>query len=182
MNNTVENWFGDNFKELDPLLQKLHIEGGALSGVVDLTHGKGLAGLLGRRLASQLGLPIKAGAVDFKVEIKHSKDRLFWNRTFGVDHKLSSIFVPHGNYPDGYWKESLGKLNLELGVDIVNGGWYWTQRNVKFFGIRLPLWLFPRSRAYKNIVDGQYYFSVTFTLPLIGKILSYNGTLNAQTS
>lgn len=177
MNSAASDWFGDDFILLDPLLQKLHNQGGTLSGVIDLEYGSGLAGFIGRWLALKLGLPILSGKVDFEVNISHTDGVLIWNRQFCNQYKMSSIFVPHGHYPDGYWSETTGKLTLELGVDVRDGGWYWIQRKVKLMGIQLPLWLFPSSQAYKRIKKGMYEFSVTFSLPIIGKLLSYSGFL-----
>lgn len=34
----VENWFGDEFHHLHPLLQQLHINGGKLAGDLDISH------------------------------------------------------------------------------------------------------------------------------------------------
>jgi hypothetical protein len=65
MNNAVIDWFGESFTALDPLLQDLHRHGGKLSGKVDLKFGSGLAGLIGRRLATKLGLPSQAGKLKY---------------------------------------------------------------------------------------------------------------------
>ncbi len=73
------------------------------------------------------------------------------------------------------------KLSLNLGVKILDGGWYWVQRKVKFMEVPMPTWLFPSSHAYKRIKNGMYEFSVTLTLPMIGKLVSYNGVLTPNT-
>jgi hypothetical protein len=49
----VQQWFGNHFSDLDPLIQSLHTDGGNLNGKVTLDFGKGLAGIIGRRLASK---------------------------------------------------------------------------------------------------------------------------------
>ena len=126
--NAVTKWFGKDFEKLDPLLQKLHRDGGELRGYVALGYGKGLGGLIGRWLAPKLGIPLISGDLEFKVTIDHSEDRLYWNRVFCNQLKMSSEFIPYGQYPDGYWKENTGSLEFELGVEIVNGGWHWVQR------------------------------------------------------
>ena len=53
----VKNWFGDKFSNLHPLLQKLHTEGGRLTGDVEIYYGKGLARVIGGRLAKKMNLP-----------------------------------------------------------------------------------------------------------------------------
>jgi hypothetical protein len=71
-------------------------------------------------------------------------------------------------------------VRLGLAVEVIDGGWYWRCRKVWLYGIRLPLALFPRSDAYKRIEDGRYRFQVTFTVPLLGPVLSYGGLLDSH--
>ena len=179
MTSAASNWFGSSFKDLHPLLQNLHVNGGQLKGVIDLQFGTGLGGIIGRRLAPKIGLPVNSGVIDFEVNISHTVNKLSWVRKFDNNHVMTSLFVPHGKYPTGYWSETTGNLSLELGVVIRDGGWYWVQRKVRLFGMPLPLMLFPSSHAYKKIRDNHYEFSVTFTLPIIGKLVSYSGKLSA---
>ena len=176
--NPVVNWFGDSFSKLDPLLQDLHRDGGKLSGVVEIAFGRGISGFFGRHLAATLGLPHSDGAHQFQVTISHQNGALHWARRFNGQTNMVSIFVPHGAYPEGYWSETTGALALDLGVRIEDGGWFWVQRKVRFLGLPLPIWLFPASQAYKRVKNGGYEFSVTFTLPGLGKLLSYSGLLS----
>lgn len=46
-------------------------------------------------------------------------------------------------------------------------------------GIAMPAWLLPRSNAYKYIDDGQYRFHAEFSSPLLGRLLSSGGLLQA---
>ena len=117
---------------------------------MNLEYGSGLNGFIGRLLAIKMGLPIHSGKVDFEVNISHADGVLLWNRQFGKKHKLSSIFTPHGYYPNGYWYETNGKLSFQLGVDIHKGGWYWIQQKVRFMNITLPLYIFPSTQRYKR--------------------------------
>ena len=177
MSNPIKNWFGEDFSQLDPLLQKLHSNGGTLSGRVDVLVGKGISGLIGKRLAVKLGIPFDRKINTLQVEIKHSSSELLWNRTFNEDNEMRSIFVPHGVYPTGYWTESSGEFSLVLKVEIIDGGWHWVQESIRLKNLPLPLWLFPKTTAYKAIVDGKYVFSVSFSLPILGHLLSYSGQL-----
>jgi hypothetical protein len=175
----VADWFGDHFNELDPLLRRLHLGGGQLSGTVAIGVGAGIAGVLGRWIAAKLGVPTDRSTADFRVDIRHVDGTLHWAREFNRSDKMLSVFTPYGCYPNGFWRESTGSLSVDVEVRIVDGGWYWIQRRTSFLGLRLPIWLFPASHAYKRIVEGRYEFSVSFTLPLIGNILTYGGTLDA---
>ncbi|OED38143.1 hypothetical protein AB833_20915 [Chromatiales bacterium (ex Bugula neritina AB1)] len=182
MPNAAQHWFGDSFAELLPLLQQLHTRGGTLSGEVEIAFGRGVAGVLGRRVARKLGIPVSGGenaqCNTLQVIIKHSDSQLFWDRNFNNTHEMKSVFKPHGRYPSGYWSENTGALALQLHVEIIDGSWHWVQKSVSIKGIPLPMWLLPRTVAYKTVIDGNYVFSVTVTAPLLGKLLSYSGHLN----
>lgn len=178
--NAVTQWFGDGFARLHPVLQALHRSSGRLSGQVSLQFGAGLAGVLGRRLTRRLGIPESAGAHQLDVTIGHDATTLQWDRCFDGVHHLRSSFRPKGRWPDGHWIESTGPLELELAVDVVEGGWHWRAIGLRLHGVRVPLWLIPRSSAYKRIEDGAYRFFVGFSLPLLGQVFSYSGLLQAR--
>ena len=175
----VKNWFQNDFSKLAPELQELHQHGGVLAGQVDVVLGKGIAGFLGRRLSKKLNLPA-AGANDLRVTISHSDVGLHWDRTFNNTSEMKSTFEPINTISDGYWVEKTGPLHMRLTVDIKNQGWYWRCLSFRLFGVPLPVWLFPKSQAYKYIEDGEYKFYVGFEAPLIGLLLSYSGILQKQ--
>jgi hypothetical protein len=173
----VEAWFGAAFHQLHPMLQQLHMNGGTLAGTVEVTMGRGLAGLVGKRLARQLGIPPANGATPLTVHIHSSATALHWDRTFGNEPTFASIFTPVGVYPSGYWIEASGPLRLDLGVAIVDGGWEWRQRGGRIWGIPIPAWLLPRTTASKTIKQGAYHFTVRVSAALLGDLLSYSGKL-----
>lgn len=178
----VEKWFGQNFSKLHPLLQELHKSGGRLSGSAEINYGSGLAGLIGSRLAAKMKLP-QSGVHKLQVDISHSDKALVWSRSFNGGPPVVSLFEPVGSHTDnGYWIEKSGAIRLHLTVEVIDGGWYWHCQKMSFWGIPLPLWLLPKSDAYKLIEDNRYRFSVTFTLPLIGTLVSYRGLLDAEST
>lgn len=178
-NEVVRNWFDDEFSDLDPLLQKLHLSGGELSGSIDIFYGNGIAGLIGKRLAKKMKLP-NQGKHQLLVSISHSAKALHWNRKFNESNIVESLFAPFGNKKDGYWVETTGPVKMRLTVDIVNGGWFWRCLKISLFGLPIPLFLIPKSQAYKIIENGKYIFNVSFTYPLLGSLVSYGGVLDAQ--
>lgn len=178
--NAVTMWFGENFNRLHPLLQALHRRGGKLSGPVALRFGTGLTGVLGHRLARKLGIPAVAGQHQLDVEIGHDATTLHWRRRFDLTHHVHSSFHPHGHWPDGHWIEHIGPFELKLAVDVIDGGWHWRTIAVRLHGLRVPLWLVPRSTAYKRIEEGRYRFFVGFSLPILGEVFSYSGLLETS--
>jgi len=174
----VQRWFGPKFTELHPLLQRVHLEGAQLVGIVDIHFADGISGAFGRRLAKKLGIPVKGGQHQLKVDIAHRDDGMHWDRCFDDADYMRSVFRPIGTWADGYWIEDTGPLKMRLTVDVENGGWYWRCLEMRLFGLRIPLWMFPNSKAYKTIENGLYKFYVGFSLPGIGTFLSYSGSLS----
>jgi hypothetical protein len=173
----VADWFGEDFSQLHPLLQQLHRYGGRLSGPVNIEMPPGLPGLFGKRLASRLGMPTQSGMHDLDVSISHADGVLRWERCFDSTLRVLSSFKPVGTRRSGYWVEETGPLKMSLTVDIADGGWYWRCLSVRWFNVPLPVWLFPRSTAFKTIVGDKYRFHVGFAVPLLGTVLSYGGDL-----
>ncbi|WP_460731892.1 DUF4166 domain-containing protein [Lysobacter tyrosinilyticus] len=177
----MTRWFGEDFARLHPALQALHREGGTLSGAVTITTGRGFAGALGRRMARRLGIPTVPGLAGFEVRITHDAQAMRWERRFGEGRTLLSVFRPLGMCPHGYWLEDTGVVQLKLTVDIRDGGWYWRLLGASLRGVPLPLWLFPRTEAFKRIdADGGYRFAVAFALFPFGTLLKYEGVLTPE--
>lgn len=175
----VKAWFGQAFENLAPELKRLHTNGGELEGLIQVSYGKGIAGLIGKRLAKKLGVPV-SGEHHLRVIIEHEDDKLLWQREFNSENKMLSVFKPRGTIANGYWVEETGPIKMSLTVDIKDGGWHWRCLKLTVFGIPVPVWLVPKSKAYKRIIQGKYEFYVGFTLPLFGKLLSYEGILDAK--
>jgi len=90
---------------------------------------------------------------------------------------MRSIFTPVGQFSNGCFVENTGRLKMFLTVDTTDGAWQWRGLKMKFHGLRLPMWLFPYSKAFKKIEGDKYRFYVRFSLPYLGSILSYGGLL-----
>lgn len=178
-NELVKHWFGNQFYQLHPLLQRLHTHGGKLRGDIEIVYGKGLAGIIGRALAKRMNFP-NEGLHQLEVNISHESDGLHWTRRFDSHAMVKSIFTPVGHIDQGYWIETTGLLTFHLTVDIKRGGWFWRCLEIKALGMPLPTWLIPRANAFKFIENNQYRFQVEFTLPVIGALVSYQGLLDAD--
>ena len=120
------------------------------------------------------------GIHKLEVTIYHDEDSLRWDRQFDDTVDMKSTFKPIGTIEDGYWLEQTGPLAMMLTVDIKDQGWHWRCLRFKYLGLPLPVWLFPKSKAYKFIDNGGYRFYVGFEAPLVGLLLSYSGVLEKQ--
>lgn len=180
MSNTFIEWFGDDFHRLHPSLQKLHVTSGTLEGKVTIATSRSWFGRwLGNKLARKMGVPTNQSQRVLKVIVAHHADGLHWGRDFSEGEVLTSHFVPQGTKQSGgYILETTGRLKAKLTVDIVDGAWIWRPLSMMLGRIRLPIWLFPKSHAYKRVnTQGLYHFSVSFSIPFIGQVLSYSGQL-----
>ncbi len=173
----VEIWFGDGFARLHPLLQALHREGGRLEGPVRFRTGRGLAGLIGRRVLRRLGIDPALPESMLVVDIRHADGALRWARRFGDGPEAVSWFRPVGRWPDGCWEERAGPLMLRLAVDTEGGGWRWRQLGCRLRGLPLPASLAPGVEAGKRIENGRYRFDVAIRLPLLGEVLAWGGDM-----
>jgi hypothetical protein len=174
--NAVLAWFGSAFGQLHPQLQELHRVGGSLSGNVRIEFAQGLAGIIGRRIARTLGIPLAATS-GLEVCI-HSRDgALHWHRRFATGTDFKSVFVPVGHYPEGHWIESTGRVQVVLGVAVVDGAWRWEHRQTRLWGLPLPRWFAPRTIASKEIAGSDYVFRVEVVVPLFRTVVSYAGVL-----
>jgi hypothetical protein len=178
----VEDWFGNHFSELHPQLQTLHRQGGTLAGSIQLAFGRGIAGLVGRRVAGRLGIPATPGEHRLRVHIRSDGGQLHWDRCFDAHTVFRSTFTPIGAFPTGHWIEKSGRISLLLAVRVIRGGWHWEQLGTKLGPISLPRSLLARTTAYKEIVDGLYHFHVSIALPLVGQVLEYGGKLQLAPS
>jgi hypothetical protein len=177
---TVQAWFGPAFAALDPALQRLHRDGGTLAGPVRIVFPTGLRGVIGRRIARRMGIPCDGHAHRLQVTVRSEAGALHWERRFDAGVPFASVFVPVGAYPDGYWVESTAALSLRLGVVIADGAWHWRHRATMLAGLALPAWLGPRVHGEKAVLDGRYRFGVALSLPLLGQVMAYAGSLSME--
>jgi len=129
-----------------------------------------------------MGIPTDQNECDFAVEIRHENDLLHWGRRFQNGGVMTSLFRPVGTWPDGFWLESTGRVNIRLTVDVIEGGWHWRPLSIGFGRLNLPIFLVPRMNAYKQIEEGRYRFYVSFALPMVGTLLRYGGLLDLRAS
>lgn len=108
-----------------------------MGGKIGLSFGKGLAKVMGKRLAQKLGIPLQPGEHELRIEIDDQEHSLYWCRCFDQQDKVRSIFRAFGNYADVYLLEKTALIQLILTVDIID--FAWRQRSlVRVFGLPVP--------------------------------------------
>jgi hypothetical protein len=180
MTTLVEDWFGPAYARLHPRLQRLHRRDGVLRGPVDVRlAASGLARVLGQRLRRKLGLPLPGPGHAMEVRVSHDAERMLWERRFDDASAFASRFLPVGAFPDGYWREVSGALELHLAVHLdSDGGWHWRTRRVRWRGLPVPKFLLPRVVAHKRWRHGAYDFDVGVHVPGLGEVVGYSGRLH----
>jgi hypothetical protein len=175
----VEEWFGDAYARLHPRLQKLHRHDGVLRGPVEVRVAGGAGRFIGERLRRKLGLPLPGPGHSLEVRISHGPECMLWERRFDQGNAaFASRFIPVGHFPDGYWRETSGALELHLEVLLDDdGGWHWRTRRVRWRGLPFPKFLLPRVVAHKRWVRGAYDFAVSVRVPGLGEVVGYTGRL-----
>jgi hypothetical protein len=73
--------------------------------------------------------------------------------------------------------EKFGPVNFATALVLENGRLKYVQRGWTFLGIPMPRFLGPRGEAYESVADGKFHFHVEITLPVIGHVVTYDGTL-----
>lgn len=164
------------------MLQRLHLEGGALTGKVEVKLATGAGAFPALALCRRLGIPADGKPHTLTVNIFHDEQGMHWLRQFDSTSQIISLFKPVGTIDTGYWIEESGPLRFALKVDIIDGGWHWRPVKLWLFGVRMPQWLLIRSTAYKRIQEDRYCFYVGFSVPILGTLISYSGKLQASPS
>jgi hypothetical protein len=163
---------GAQFAALDPCLKWVHSgEPRKLRGSVTVDRGTGLvAGALGA-LAS---LPCAMMDAPIEVQIEGAGRAERWIRVFAGSHRMVSTL-----YRDGeLLVERLGPAALKFRLSVRGGGMKWVLEHISAFGVPLPVGWF-RISATTASRDGRYHFLVDSELRGVGRIVRYEGLLDA---
>ena len=168
---------GREFAELSPALQRFHgqASGGLAKGAVEVRRGPGLlarvAGWgMGAPPAGQ-GVPVELRVdVDGGVErwIRHFAGRPLNTRQWRVGDRLV---------------EAVGLSQLHFDLRVEAGGMVFEQRSCTVLGLALPRALAPRVEARVTAAGDpetpgdQWDIFVSISLPLVGFVVSYAGTM-----
>jgi saccharopine dehydrogenase-like NADP-dependent oxidoreductase len=136
---------------------------------------EGAANPFGGLIARLMGFPRAATALPASVTIEREGDGEVWIRRFG-----DTTFASHVSAgADGALIERFGPFAFDLDAHADAGGFDLSIRRAHLFGMPLPGFLTPSTRA-RAFVDeqGRYRFDVEITLPLAGRLVRYRGWLS----
>jgi hypothetical protein len=167
----------DGFERLPPAVQRLHMAAPAVSahGVATVTRGDTL---LGRLLARLVGLPKPGTARELRVTVVATASGGEILSRFYPDRVFATAQVAAGAAGSGLISERVGPFALVFRLEARAHGLTFILREARLFGIRLPLPLRPIVQARETADDGTYHFFVRVDLPLIGRLIQYQGRLD----
>jgi hypothetical protein len=169
LNNAFRACCGADFDRLPEIVRQAHIGRTRLKGQARVQHGGAVATLL----ANVMGLPKATSSVTMTVEGDHRQDCMIWDRRFG-DRRFRSCFMRDG---DGL-VESMGPFRLHLRLKIADRKLHYLLDRVSIFGVPWPRLLAPSLEAWEGEAAGRYDFAVEVRLPLIGRLVRYEGQLD----
>lgn len=166
---------GSAFAALPPRLQELHGRAAPRrwSGVATVNRGRGIAAAL---VAALFGFPKAASHVPVTVMVTPENGGERWVRTFGGMSFTSMQSAGKGR--DAYLLvERFGQAAFALALVVEGARLFLVPRRWSFLGIPMPRILLPTGRSFETERDGQFCFDVEISMPLIGLIVAYNGSL-----
>ena len=164
---------GAEFYHLAPEVKTLHSGPGGWRGVCEIRRGEGVLARLACTLA---GLPPSMSDAPLTVQIEMRDAQEFWRRDFNGRPMTSRL-----GYRDGRLHERMGPMTFRFRLYRIDNELHWIAEGAKIFGL-LPLpggWL-DEVRCRESGADGRYRFEVDAQLPLIGRLIRYEGWLEPE--
>ncbi|PJK11282.1 hypothetical protein CO608_02160 [Lysobacteraceae bacterium NML08-0793] len=130
-------------------------------------------GRLARWLCALAKMPPSMCDAPLQVRFQRSPEKEIWQRSF-ADHPLSSTLKAR----QGRLQERIGPLSLRLRLYRIDAVLHWIGEGARLFGVLpLPAGWFEEIRCREYGEAGRYHFEVEVNLPLIGRLIHYQGWL-----
>jgi hypothetical protein len=136
---------------------------------------------LSRMLGFMFGFPQQGAEVPLTVRMSLSRGGETWTRQFAETRMVSRQYAGRGS-DEHLLCERFGALEFAMAVVVADGKLTLVLRRWKALGLALPLFLGPRVRAFEQVFNGRFHFSVEISHPLCGLMVRYQGWLKPQTA
>ena len=163
---------GAAFFNLPESVRRLHAVRGTAryAGIASIERG---GNPLARLCARVAGLPKAMQDAPTTVEFAADAKGETWRRDFGGTRMRSRLL-----FKDGLLREWLGPLQFRYVLHAGNEAIWWQVVGVRLLGLLpLPAAWFTGVRCREREHEGRYEFLVDAKLPLIGRIIRYEGWL-----
>jgi Domain of unknown function (DUF4166)/Saccharopine dehydrogenase NADP binding domain len=164
-----------DYNNLSKTVAKMHwiIGNSGAVGEATVTRGKSVFAQI---VCAIMGFPPE-GTTSLHVQFDEHKGRERWTRSFGT-----SVFSSVLSLSGGQLVESFGALSFAFGLGSYKKTLRMHPHRWTAFGIRMPRWLGPKTQASEWQDGDAFCFDVAIDLPLIGRIVRYQGRLAMVTS
>ena len=163
---------GAAFFNLPDSLRLLHgLRGTArYAGIASIERGRNP---LARMCARIAGLPMAMQDTPVAVVFSADAGGETWKRDFAGSPMQSRL-----SFRGGLLRERLGPLQFRYLLHAGDGGIWWQVVGVRLFGLLpLPARWFDGVRCREREHEGRYEFLVDARLPLVGRVIRYEGWL-----
>ncbi|MFK8050436.1 MAG: DUF4166 domain-containing protein [Halioglobus sp.] len=171
MSNLFKDCLGEQFEQLDPLIQQAHTGKVRLVGDVVVERGN----LVAQLICNLFGMPPASSKSRLVVLGDHDDSKMRWIRHFD-DHGMDSNFYKDGNF----LVERLGPIHMKMALSVSNGVLTYALDQTRVLGIPVAKFLSPNVRAIEQRLGDKYRFSVVVAMPIVGMLVSYRGDLEVE--
>ena len=132
---------------------------------------------LARIIAALIGFPSAGAGQSIEVRLDAEANGERWVRTIGGRTFSSRQCAGRGA---AAWlvTERFGAVAVDMALVATDQGLRYVVRRWRALGIRLPLWLGPRSCALESAENGSFAFDVAISHRFTGLIVRYRGVLS----
>lgn len=132
--------------------------------------------LLARLVCALFRFPRSSPKTPVKVVFRRVGEREVWHRTFGTSQFRSVLKVPEKG--TGLVQERFGFFSFQIPLEASREELRFPVARAWVLGIPIPTFLLPKSEA-REFVDsqGRFNFEIELSLPLVGRIVRYEGWL-----
>jgi len=132
---------------------------------------------LGRLVSRVFGFPSSAGTVPCRVLLERTPQGERWVRFFGRQRMVS--LMRHAG--DGMVDETFAMVTTRLRIDTDAQGLSLVPVSARAWGLPLPGFMLPKVTAREwEAGDGVHAFMIEVGLPVIGRLVRYEGTLQVS--
>jgi hypothetical protein len=137
---------------------------------------KGAVNPVGALVGRVFGFPPAGTNVAVEVELTRKNGIETWTRTFAGRRMRSTQTAGRGRY-DCLVVERFGPTRFGMAVTEDAGHLGLVLRRWDVLGIPMPRWLMPRVVSGEHADDGRFHFLVDISLPVLGRLVRYEGWL-----